>query len=216
MMQKILLLLFLMVGAVTVQAQSLKELLYSGKLKTDSNTVVRKTDDLKAKTDTVQKKPVVDTAKVSPAAPADSAKRTAVQKDSVATVDSAVSTGVGSVATTEKGETATPIAAAPVSAKSNTKLWKEYTDSLVTTLKPEIDKAKKIKKETYYVLVAYEIDTNGQVNFANVGVTPANDLLQAQIRQYLDGTSLQFTPVLDSTGKPRKVKRSGSFSITKD
>jgi hypothetical protein len=220
MMQKILLFLFLMVGAVTVQAQSLKDLLYSGRLKTDSNTVVRKTDDLKAKTDTVQKKPVVDTAKVSPAAPADSAKRAAVKKDSVITgasaVNSAVITGVGSVATTEEVETAAPIAAAPVSVKSNTKRWKEYTDSLVTTLKPEIDNAKKIKKETYYVLVAYEIDTNGQVSFANVGVTPANDQLQAQIRQYLDGTSLQLTPVLDSTGKPRKVKRSGSFTITKE
>lgn len=216
-MQKILLLLLLMAGAATVQAQSLKDLLYGGKLKMDSNQVVRKTDDLKAKIDTVQKKPAVAAEKVSPAAPADSAKATALLKDSAAgvaiTAAGTVTAGVDSAATISEPETGT--AAAPVLAKSNTRLWKEYTDSLVSTLKPEVEGARKIKNGTYHVLIAYEIDTNGQVSFTNVGITPANDLLQAQIRQYLDGTALQLAPMLDSAGKPRKTRRSGSFTITK-
>ena len=81
---------------------------------------------------------------------------------------------------------------------------------------PDIGRASKVKKGTYHVLVAYEIDTDGKVSFTNVGITPANEMLQAQIRQYLDGTALQLAPTMDSAGKPRKTRRSGSFMITKN
>ncbi len=214
-MQKILFLLLLMAGTATVQAQSLKDLLYGGKLKSDSNTVVRKTDDLKAKIDTVQKKPVVAAAeKATVVAPADSAKGAAVQKDAAATV---AVMGVDTVETTAAVETEAPVeAAAAVPAKSNTKLWKEYTDSLVATLKPELENAKKVKNGTYHVLVSYEIETDGKVTATNVGITPANEMLHALIRQYIDSTPLQLAPTTDSAGQPRKVRRSGSFTITKD
>src|SRR3954464_15295926 len=54
-MKKGILFLF-MAATFTSNAQSLKDLLYSGKLKMDSNTVIRKTDDLSSKIDTSQKK----------------------------------------------------------------------------------------------------------------------------------------------------------------
>ena len=47
--------LFLIIISVitsTAEAQSLKDLLYSGKLKKDSNTVIRKGDDLSSRIDT--------------------------------------------------------------------------------------------------------------------------------------------------------------------
>lgn len=209
-MQKILLLLLFMAGAGALQAQSLKELLYGGKLKSDSNAVVRNTDDLKSKIDTGQKKPVVAPAeKVMAVTHADSAKQLTLQKEPAA----AVAAIPDSAATAEVAE-APVTAAAPV--KTNTKIWKEYTDSLVAALKPEVDNAKKIKKETYYVLVAYEIDTSGQVNVNTVTITPSNEMLHAQVRQYLDVTPPRLNPVLDSGHQPRKVKRSGSFTITKE
>jgi hypothetical protein len=213
-MQKVLLLLLFVAGASTVQAQSLRDLLYGGKLKSDSNTVVRKTDDLSTKIDTGQKKTVaVAAVKDTAAAASDSVKKApqlAISTNAVTTAEDSA------VATVETAENANAEVPAAVPAKSNTRLWKDYTDSLVTTLKPDFDRANKIKKGTYHVLVAYEIDTTGQVAITNVGVTPGNEMVQALTRQYLDSTPLQLAPTLDSTGKPRKTRRSGSFTITKD
>ena len=54
-MKRVIFFLLLAVS-FSAKSQSLKELLYSGKLKNDSNTVIRKTDDLSTKIDTSQKK----------------------------------------------------------------------------------------------------------------------------------------------------------------
>lgn len=214
-MHKIVLLLLLIGGAATAQAQSLKDMLYGGKLRSDSNTVVRKTDDLKAKMDTGQKKPVVVAEKATAAAPTDSAKGAAVPNNAVAAATVPNVNGADSAQVTDSTEA--PVDAAPaVPAKSNTKLWKEYTDALVATLTPELQNAKKVKNGTYHVLVAYEIDTDGKVTANNVGITPANEMLHALIRQYVDSTPLQMSATNDSAGQPRKVRRSGSFTITKD
>ena len=51
-------LFLLLVSTVTANAQSLKDALYGGKLKNDSSSVIRKTDDLSTKIDTSRKKPV--------------------------------------------------------------------------------------------------------------------------------------------------------------
>lgn len=209
-MQKGFLLLLLIAGSVTGQAQSLRDLLYGGKLKSDSNTVVRKTDDLSTKIDTGQKKPVA-VVKDSLAKGSDSVKKVAMTMDSTGAVVTTTTDLVDSVEVT-----ATPTTAPALPAKNNTRLWKEFTDSLVTTLTPDFDRANKIKKGTYHVLAAYEIDTDGRVTITNVGITPANEMLQALIRQYLDSTPLQLAPTMDSAGKPRKTRRSGSFTITKN
>ena len=51
-------LFLLLVTTLTSNAQSLKDGLYGGKLKTDSGTVIKKGDDLSSKIDTSKKKPV--------------------------------------------------------------------------------------------------------------------------------------------------------------
>ena len=208
-MQKGILLLLLIAASATLQAQSLKDLLYGGKLKNDSNSVVRKTDDLASKIDSGQKKPVAVAPKDSLALPLDSAKKAPLLSDSTTPVTTVADSVVAIVEPGVKPAPALPV-------KTNTKLWKEYTDSLVVTMKPEIDNSKKIKKETYHVLVSYEIDTSGQVTINNVGITPENAMLQAQLKQYMEVTPPKLNPVLDSASKPRKVKRSGSFTITKE
>src|SRR6476646_8127289 len=67
---KYCLFVFVLLAAITAEAQqkqSLKDLLYSGKLKRDSSGVIRSTDDLSTKIDTSTKKPA-DTVKLRTAA----------------------------------------------------------------------------------------------------------------------------------------------------
>ncbi len=187
------------------QKQSLKDLLYSGKLKKDSSGIIRKTDDLSSKIDTTTK---IATAPEKPTAviAALPVKVVAVpvnKTDAVVVAD-----------TTSKAIDPTKESAVP--AKTNTRIWKGYTDSLVKSLKAEVLHAKQIKKETYYVTIEYEINVEGQVNFVNVTSTPENSFLQAQVKQRLDTNPLQLNPVLDSSNQPKKVKRKQNFSVTKE
>ena len=128
--------LFLLLAAsFSVEAQqSLKDLLYSGKLKSDSNTVIRKGDDLNAKIDTSTKKPET-TEKVNPANVTTSAPVTEPPVNKVAATSNAniTAANIGTTAVvpgiiaadtamkTEPAPTETVAAAPP---KSNTKLWK--------------------------------------------------------------------------------------------
>lgn len=201
----ILFLLTVSVIGANAEAQSLKDLLYSGKLKKDSNVVIRKGDDLSSRIDTGTKKPE-ETAKAVPATADSAAKKPAVQADSTAAnievVDSATTTDAEPKTTT--------------TAKTNNQLLKEYIDSLAATLKTDVLTSKKIKKETYYLYVEYEIGTDGQVSINNVVSTPENAFLQDQVKERLSLSAPKLAPVLDSTGKPRKVKRKYNFNVTKE
>lgn len=209
MKKGILLLLLIATGSTAVQAQKLKDLLYGGKLRSDSNTVVRKTDDLSTKIDTAQKKPVATA--MAPTS-VDTISRVTPSAD-VAVAGISDSVAADTVAKTEVAAVA-GAAAAPV--KSNNRIWKEYTDSLANTLKAEVLPNKKIKKETYYLTVAYEINTDGQVSITNVTATPENALLQSQVKQRIEVAPPPLNPVLDSNGKPRKITRNYNFSVTKE
>jgi hypothetical protein len=220
-------LFLLIITAVSARAQSLKELLYSGKLKSDSNTVIRKTDDLKSKIDTGTRKPAEPEKPVVTAAPVDSS----VKKD--ATQTDVSTTGQVDSKTPPAGVTAPVVAApliikdsgtaaavpakvTPAPAKTNNKIWKEYTDSLVGSMKTDVLPSKKVKKETYYLMVDYEIDTTGEVTITNVTVAPENEYLQDQVKQRILLSPPQLSPVVDSSNKPRKVKRKYNFNITKE
>lgn len=194
----------LSLAAGAQQKQSLKDLLYSGKLKSDSGSVVRSSDDLNARIDTATKKPeeskpVVatnDPSKPTAATPTDAATTTTVSTDS-------------SAAAATNTANAVPV-------KSNTKIWKDYTDSLQNTFKTELLPSKKIKKDTYFAVVDYEIGLNGAVNVLGVSVSPENAFLQEEIKKRMDLTAPQLAPILDSTGKARKTKKKYSFSLTKE
>jgi len=212
--------LFLLIAfSFTAKAQSLKDLLYSGKLRNDSNTVVRKTDDLKSKIDTGERK-VTPVKVVVAEIPGDSLKRAKLPADSNAAVATAktaapavASQGNDSAATTP-AEAVAPPAPAPV--KTNSKIWKEYTESLVTTLKAEVLSNKKVKKETYYVLADYEIGADGKAELTNLTVSPDNAFLLEQVKQRLSDNPPAFTPVMDSSNQPKKVKRKFNFYLTKE
>ena len=189
-------LFLLIVTSVTANAQSLKDALYGGKLKSDTGSVIRKTDDLSKKIDTSIKKPtdVVKT-KMTTAVKDSSIKGITVQKDS----------DTDSVA--EGKDT-------KVELKYNNVILKEYMDSIISTFRAEVLPDKKIKNGTYFVLVDYEIGIDGQVSVNKVTPSPENSFLRDQIKERFDLTAPKMNPVL-SNGKPRKVVRKFNFTLNK-
>ena len=211
-MKKLIVLLFL-AATFTSDAQTLKELLYSGKLKKDSSAVIRKTDDLSTKIDTVQKKEPLTQAVTKKESAVDSAVNVVTPKTNSVTEEVKETVEEADVNESVEEEAVVVEKAAPV--KSNTKLWKEYTDSLTSSLK-EFLSSKKIKKDTYFFLVEYEIDENAQVSVTRVTLNPENELLLNTVRERILTSPPVLNVALDSAGQPRKVKRRQSFSVVKD
>ncbi len=187
------------------QKQSLKDLLYSGKLKSDSGSVVRRDDDLSTKIDTASKK----AAAITPDKPMATTAMNAPKTKASPTATEAIATDAGTTAETPASTAATPV-------KSNTKIWKEYTDSLLSGIKTEVLPNKKIKKDSYFVIVEYELGTDGKVNVLNVTSSPESPILQSEVKSRLDNAPPQLAPSLDSNGNPKKIKRKQSFTITKE
>lgn len=175
-------------------AQSLKELLYSGKLKSDTGSVVRKTDDLSTKIDTSTRKPPPPPVK------------------EVLTVDSSGATVVTRVPVSEQVDSTS---AEPAKPRDNDEIWKEYTDELLVEIKREILPNRKIKEGTYSILIVYEIDVDGQVNINTVSASPSNDFLADQIRNRMTLSAPNLSPLLNQYGKPRKAIKRQTLILTK-
>jgi hypothetical protein len=190
-------LFILLLSAVTVNSQSLKDALYGGKLKTDSGTVIKKGDDLSTKIDTSRKKPV-EPGKNKPATIAlDSSMRNITSP-----ADATATNPAGKM---ESNNTV----------KDNNKIWKEFVDAVVSTLNTEVMTSKKIKKGDYYVTVDYEIGLDGQVIVNNVYPSPESKFLEEQVKERLGIDTPKLNPVLSSNGKPRKVIKRYNFTLTK-
>jgi len=190
-------LFLLLVSTLTSNAQSLKDALYGGKLKTDSGTVIKKGDDLSSKIDTTKKKPVEqEKTKITAVAMDSSITKMTVQTDSAAIVVNKLDNNTVS--------------------KDNNKIWKEFMDTVISTLKQEVITSKKIKKGDYYVMVDYEIGLDGQVTVTNVFPSPENKYIQEQVKERLSIDTPRLNPVLSGNGKPRKVVKRTNFTITKD
>ena len=190
-------LLVVLAASFSVNAQSLKELLYSGKLKSDTGTVVRKSDDLSKKIDTSKKKPVDIARAKSPTTSGDSSL--SVENDKVDT------SGAAAVIGPKEFNTAS---------KDNNKIWKEFIDSVTSTLKTEVLPSKKIKSDTYYILIEYEIGADGQIAINNVSCSPENSFLQQQVKERLTLTAPQMNPLL-TNGKARKVVKKYTLILPK-
>ena len=116
-------LLFATAG-LSVKAQSLKELLYSGKLKSDTGSVVRKTDDLSSKIDTSTRKPV--------AAPTSTVQSTLTVDSSGKTV--VVETAVPAMMFDSTGAVV-PVSSTP---RDNEEVMKEYVDQLTADIRRDV------------------------------------------------------------------------------
>jgi hypothetical protein len=218
-MKKALLLLLLAGSVVFADAQTLKETLFGGKLKNQPGSVIRKGDDLTAKIDTSHTVAPVDTAVAkAPASVTDApASTVAVPADSAVAATIVSNEGSDNATTDTAAAEATPepeaAAAAP---KSNNALIKEYMDSVATVLKAEALTSKKVKRGSYYTLISYVIETDGQVSFGDVFLSPENSYLQQQIKDRLASETPRLAPVLNSAGVPRKVTKKYNFTLTKE
>ncbi len=190
-------LFLLLVTTLTSNAQSLKDALYGGKLKTDSGTVIKKGDDLSSKIDTSKKKPVEP----------EKTKITAITRDSSITKMTIHTDSAAIVVNKLDNNTVS---------KDNNKIWKEFMDTVISTLKQEVMTSKKIKKGDYYVMVDYEIGLDGQVTVTNVFPSPENKYIQEQVKERLSIDTPRLNPVIGSNGKPRKVVKRTNFTITKE
>ena len=198
-------LFLLLLSAASANAQSLKDLLYGGKLKSDTGTLVKKTDDLSTKIDTIKKKPVEP----------EKTKLVAATKDSAAKDAAAQTDLAGATAAAEGKDIAVEVKDNTAITKDNNKLWKEYMDSMAITFKDEVLSSKKIKDGTYTILVDYEIGPDGQVTIKEVYPSPDNSTLAKEIKERLILTAPNLNPVMGSTGKPRKVVKKYNFILTK-
>lgn len=215
----------LLMGSLAVQGQSLRDALYSGRLKAQPGTVIRKGDDLKSlMVDSVQQKAVRDSAAMAATNTIDSAARngvvatdsarstaaaTAANANDVVVIDS------GATATAEPEATATPVAPAP-KPKDNNALVRDYMTTVAATLTAEALPNKKVKKGTYYVTVSYAIETDGQLTVSDVFVMPENSYLQQQTKDRITLEAPKLQPVLNSSGTPRKVTRKHNLTLTKE
>jgi len=216
---KPVLVLALLTAGLSVKAQSLKETLFNGKLKSDTGSVVRKSDDLSTKIDTsVRKKPapVVETAQVVTASldAAGNIVTTAVTPDgSVPRTTNVLPGGNNTAAARPSIDSAgNPIAAAP---RDNNELWKDYMEEFTTTLRTDVVNSKKVKNGTYSVLIDYEIGVDGQVSVNNVNVAPESSFIADQVKERITLTAPRMTPLLGTNGKPRKAAKKQTITISK-
>lgn len=186
-----ILLVLLLAGAASAQSQSLKDLLYSGKLKSDTGTVVRKTDDLSTKIDTTTKKPVEP----------EKTKTTTVVRDAAQSQTAVAQTDSVTMPAT--------------AAKDNNKVWKDYMDELMGTLRTEVMPSKKIKSGTYSVLIEYEIGLDGGITVNSVSASPESSYLEQQVKERITLTAPQLTPLLNTYGKPRKAVKKQTIILSK-
>ena len=225
------LLILLLAASFAADAQSLKEALYGGKLKNQPGTVVRKGDDLtKLHAEKLEaEKKVADSilradsiAKALTAVTTDSAATSdsikpaiaSVTTDTLVTSKNSLTEAPSETAEAPKGEAV--VAEKAVDPKDNNALLKAYMDGIITTLKSEVLSSKKVKEGSYYVLVSYAIETDGQLTITDVFVSPENDFMQKQIKERLALETPKLNPVLSSSGKARKVNKKYNFTLVKE
>lgn len=202
--------LLLVISSVCTEAQTLKDALFSGKLKTDSGTVIRKGDDLSSKIDTTRTTPQNEMANTV-AAPleVDSSTQSIATQTDTATLTTSGTTN-GAINSTK---TATSPTAAPA---NNNTVWKTYMDSVANTIKTEALSSKKVKRGDYAVMVTYAIGTDGQTTVTDVFLSPENSYLQQQIKTRLEVDTPRLNPVLNSAGTPRRAIKKYSFTLSKE
>lgn len=192
-MKKLIILLVLVISTASAHAQSLKDLLYGGKLKSDTGSVVRKTDDLASKIDTTTKKPPAPEKVVVTPGPVNTPATGAAIQPGAAIPGAPIATEV----------------------KDNNKVWKDYMDELTGILRTEVMTSKKIKEGIYSVLIDYQIGTDGQVTVNSVSSSPGNSFLEQQVKERITMTAPQLTPLLNTYGKPRVAAKKQTITLNK-
>ncbi len=202
--KKILFITFLFVSA-TASAQSLKDALYSGRLKTDSGSVIKKGDSLQVRTNEEVK------------AHQDSIKVAAIVaktvEDSLKKAGVAVNTVTGEVVEGIVDSTGTTV---PTEKLDNTAAWKKFIDEYTAVVKKEVDASNRVRKGAYSVLIEYEIGEDGSIVTNKIAAEPKNTFIEEQVKQRMMYNAPQLDPIRNANGTPRKVSRKQMLTIIKE
>lgn len=191
---KTLFLIITLVTASSMKAQSLKDSLFSGKLKNPHKQAEAAKDSAKAAvaSDTLTKK-----------------------NDSVAKTDP-----ISSAPVENKGETEVqkPDDTMPDSLNklyyAKQKAWKRFIDQQTMIITQQADDSRKVKKGEYYIEFDYEIGLNGRVKASNITCSPKNDFLVETMTDILSRPPVLAPPVYGD-GKPRAVSAKQQITILK-
>ncbi len=184
-------LIFVLCAIVSsANAQTLKDALFSGRLKTDSNSTVKKNDSLKLLSDSLFK----------------------IRKDSIAAAKAAAQKDASKINAVEVN----PTSSANTNAPEKSKTWKQFIDEYTDIIRKEVLPSSKIPKGSYSILIDYTIETDGNITTNNVYCTPENAYLLQQIKTRMMINAPQLSPVLMSNGKPRKALKKQSLIFVKE
>jgi hypothetical protein len=196
--------------AFSASSQSLKDALYSGRLKADTGAVIRKGDSLKIQENMAQKI-AADSAEIVQKMIADS-----IRKEALATAkQNAIAAGEDTAAFLSTDTEAATAAAEKAIPADNNKIWKSFIDSVTTVVKSEVVTSDKLKKGAYSVLIEYDIKPDGVIDINSVKSDPQNSFLEGQIKVRLTLDAPQLNPVIGANGKPRTVARKQLLSFVK-
>lgn len=185
-MNRIFLLLVLFAGT-NCYSQSLRDSLFSGKLKADSALVAKsRINEQKQREDSVRR----------------------IQIDSLRKIgaDTTQITGV---------TTSTTVAKPELKYADNNKTWKKFIDEYKAVITAEMQTSKKIKKGDYTVTLEYEIGTDGVVTAKNIICDPKSEGLIALIQERMMPNAPQLAPQIVN-GAPKKSSRRQVLVFTKE
>ena len=203
-----------MMLALSAQSQSLKEALYGGKLKADTGAVIRKGDSAKIQENMARKAAEKLTEDSINKAAADSVDQEAL----AAKKEKALAAGEDTTAITLTAADTATVTAVPTPEAvrgDNNAVWKAYIDTLTATIRSEVIPSSKVKKGSYFVLVEYDIKTDGEVFIKNVSVDPESSFLQQQVKDRLTLDAPRLNPIVDANGRARNVARKQVLNFEK-
>lgn len=92
--------------------------------------------------------------------------------------------------------------------------WKRFIDQQTLIISVQADETKKVKRGEYYIEFDYEIGLNGRVKVSNITCYPENEFLIATITDALTRTPVLAPPVYGD-GKPRVTQAKQQMTILK-
>jgi hypothetical protein len=180
-------LLFVLFVSSNCFSQSLRDSLFSGKLKADSTLVAKsKINEQKQRED--------------------SARR--VQIDSLKKIGADTTQITGTT-------TSTTLAKPELKYADNNKTWKKFIDEYKAVITAEMQITKKIKKGDYTVTLEYEIGTDGVVTTKNIICDPKSEGLVELIKDRMMPNAPQLAPQIIN-GAPKKASRRQVLVFTKE
>ncbi|MDP4262165.1 MAG: hypothetical protein Q8941_06505 [Bacteroidota bacterium] len=189
-------LFFFLCLASAVMAQSLRDSLFSGKLKSDTGKTFVSKDTSKyvmLKNEAVTSKPgdkkKMETGKAETAKPQ-------INKVEINKPDESMPDSLNKLYYARQ------------------KQWKRFIESNIPIITQQVDGSRKVKKGEYSVEIDYTIGLNGRVTTNGITCSPNNDFIVEQFTELMKRPPV-LSPPIYSDGKPRTLSAKQPVTIVK-